>query len=672
MRQAKAHSMPAYPDGRRPSFLLNRIGQAIRARYNFILFCVVVVNIAVFCYYYGIERDYTATARLLTRQAKHLQAMEIMAPDMAIVTSRAMIESLITREQLYKIDALGGEAGAIAFHRLADTRQADIVKAVRERIAVETRGEGRLIEIAFRAETPALAASVANALADLYQQEVKTLATQEAAQSLEWISSRIDALGEQIRQDRLSPRRPLSNDEKEIMNFLQEAKASLQETEAELRKIDVVLYENEGPIIVPPFIRTPLFNALRDEEAALRAEMDREEANKDEWTRRYQAFQEKLEREVIHYANALQVKKEIEQAEIRSYEKKLADLQPSDENGSAATSLGQSVSQTVLADFIQSYMQALQDMQANTNPVRLLARAEPPQTPDRPDFKHMAFYATFVGLIVGVLLSVLSYFIRGRVESVADAEALAGLPVYAVLPFRKAKKDEKLTDIMRHDPSSILAERMRGLLTSIRLKAASAHDGAQVITVTSSCPNEGKTTFAIWLATVAAQNGRKVLIIDADMRRPSLHKAFGIGNAKGIADYLSDRLPLADTIHKKHPSGVHIMTSKAIPVHALMLLSGDRMEALIRRLREIYDFIILDTPSSCVFSEGRMLMRLSDQGFYLIDAGRTPRDVFCNAVKHFHDDGHDELSLILNKTKDGNLQRLNRLGMGYLAAKPSK
>ena len=86
---------------------------------------------------------------------------------------------------------------------------------------------------------------------------------------------------------------------------------------------------------------------------------------------------------------------------------------------------------------------------------------------------------------------------------------------------------------------------------SVQLRDPHHKSGGRVITMTSTISDEGKTTNATWLATTAAQSGEKVLIIDGDMRRPSLHKSFNIGNAKGLVDYLSDRLPLDEAIYKK-------------------------------------------------------------------------------------------------------------------------
>jgi capsular exopolysaccharide synthesis family protein len=184
---------------------------------------------------------------------------------------------------------------------------------------------------------------------------------------------------------------------------------------------------------------------------------------------------------------------------------------------------------------------------------------------------------------------------------------------------------------------------------SLQLRDPKKTSGGRIITVTSTLPDEGKSTTVSWLATIAAQNGDKVLVIDADMRRPSLHKQYDIGNAKGLSDYLSDRLPLDDVIFDKHPSGVHILTSKAIPTHALTLLTSDRMESLLRRVRDIYDLILIDAPTSLVFSDARVMAKMSDKTFYIIEWKKTRRDICMAALKQFTDMDYKNLAIVLNK-----------------------
>lgn len=649
--------------------MLIALCHAIKARRRLIVLIILLVNITtIYISFFAIPPVYKAKAQVLMRQGQH-----ILAPDAAILKSRAVVEQLIIRQNLYALPEYGGGETVAGYQSLSDERQNVIFQSVSNHISFERLGTGRLVEISFHAPNSALAASAANDLAALYQDAVKDIALEETSDALAWISGRIDFLGEEIKKETLNPHMMMTDEEAKLRERLQSVQEAMAETEAALARINVILYGGSEIVVVPPFIRNPLFSDLREKEHVLRSrEKDIVNAQGADsnayaaWRVEFKAFQESLEREIILYANGLEVKREIEQAEIRNYQEQLDNFSGAT-SGNRHASVEKSVSTTLLANLVEGYLQSLQDLQSKTNPVRLLSKATAPQAPDRPDIMVLVGGVSALGLALGIIMAGLGYLIRGRIENPIDAEMVSGLHVSAVLPLLRGKDSQSVFQQIRQDPSSVLAETMRGLLTFIRLNIVSKTESrARVITVTSTQPDEGKTTFAVWLATIAAQNAQKVLVIDADMRRPSLHKAYEIGNAKGIADYLSDRLPLMDTIYKRHPSNVHVMTSKAIPIHALMLLSGERMESLIRRLKDTYDLIIIDTPSAAVFSDAHVVMRLSDHVFYLIADGQTSKTTFSSGVRGLKGNQHGQISLILNKAKAFNLQRLKGLELGYL------
>jgi len=153
----------------------------------------------------------------------------------------------------------------------------------------------------------------------------------------------------------------------------------------------------------------------------------------------------------------------------------------------------------------------------------------------------------------------------------------------------------------------------------------------------------------VMLAMVAAKSGERVCVVDCDLRRPALHKAFGIGNARGVADYLSDRLGLDEVIYRKDPSGVHLVTAKPVPSYSLTLLTSGRMERMIELLREQYDLVILDAPSSLAFADARVLARMVDQTLYVVAWNRTRRESVIASLKAYADMGYADLALVLNK-----------------------
>lgn len=250
------------------------------------------------------------------------------------------------------------------------------------------------------------------------------------------------------------------------------------------------------------------------------------------------------------------------------------------------------------------------------------------------------------GLLCAFLLIILRTSMRQGIVSAPQLEHVSGYPVYALVP--EVARTQNVSATMMKDPSAMLAESMRTLRVSLRLRARSG-SGPRVLAFTSTVPDEGKTSLAVMLGMIAAKSGERVVIVDCDLRRPSLHRAFGVGDARGLADVLSDRLSLDDVIYKRDTSGVHIITGKAVPSYSLTLLTSGRMERVIDSLREQYDLVLLDAPSSLAFADARVLARMVDQTLYVVAANRTRRLSVLTSLKHYADMGYDTLALVLNK-----------------------
>jgi succinoglycan biosynthesis transport protein ExoP len=314
-------------------------------------------------------------------------------------------------------------------------------------------------------------------------------------------------------------------------------------------------------------------------------------------------------------------------------------------------------SRALLSNFTKSYLESLQNVKMDRNPIRIIAEAVPSPSPIYPKKSLIVVLSSITGLFLGIFIALVMERIQNTIQTPQQIEKLTSLPVFGLIPKTRFSKHNEASQYITENPASLLSELVRTLFTTIQLRKPHHKNGGRVITLTSTLSSEGKTTTSIWLATIAAQNGKKVLILDADMRRPSLHKAYGIGNSKGLVDYLSDRLPLDETIYKKHPSGVHVMTGKAIPTHALTLLNSERMDTLLRRLKDDYDLIIIDVPTALIFSDALVMAKQSDHTLYVVEANSTKIPDFIDSVKKFTEMGYKDLSFVLNKVEDKKLNR---------------
>jgi len=292
-----------------------------------------------------------------------------------------------------------------------------------------------------------------------------------------------------------------------------------------------------------------------------------------------------------------------------------------------------------------------QDMQAQTEwqdgGMKVVSMATIPSKPDQMQRFLIVFLLGGFGLLGGLTAVIIRILWSTGFNTLSQLENMTGYPVFATIPAVDSRGHAVHHSIIKN-PAALLAESLRSLRVSLRLRAA---DGVRrrVVAMTSTLPSEGKTSLAVMLAIVAAKSGERVIVVDCDLRRPSLHKAFGIGNARGLQDYLSNKSGLDETIYRKDPSGVHLITTKAVPSYSLTLLTSGRMEKMIADLREQYDLVILDTPSSLAFADSRLLARMVDQTLYVVAWSKTRRDSAIASLKAYADMGYTDLALVLNK-----------------------
>lgn len=183
--------------------------------------------------------------------------------------------------------------------------------------------------------------------------------------------------------------------------------------------------------------------------------------------------------------------------------------------------------------------------------------------------------------------------------------------------------------IVEKEPKSIAAESYRTLRTNIQY--SSFDKEYKVIVVTSSEALEGKSTTAGNLALCLAQGDKKVILIDCDLRKPSIHKKFKISNVTGLSDVLIGKEELL-TVVQRHNKNLVILTSGKIPPNPSEMLSSKAMTALLENLRQNFDYIILDTPPVQAVTDSQILSTKADGTILVVRAERTKRDSIQNAI----------------------------------------
>ncbi|MGH2674907.1 MAG: polysaccharide biosynthesis tyrosine autokinase, partial [Actinomycetota bacterium] len=256
--------------------------------------------------------------------------------------------------------------------------------------------------------------------------------------------------------------------------------------------------------------------------------------------------------------------------------------------------------------------------------------ADLPSSPASPNYLLNAALALFVGLALGVGLAFLRERLDDRLRGRDDLEARSGAPVFAVVPRVggwKKRSESRLVTLT--EPRSAPTEAYRTLRTGL-LFAASQRDMRTVL-ITSPQVEEGKSTTAANLSVVLAQAGKRVILIDADLRKPRLHRFFQAPNEVGLTSVLSGQVQPHDGLAQPQVPNLRVLTSGPVPGNPAELLSSDQMGSLVKTLREAADLVIMDSPPVLVAADATILASFADGLVLVADADNTTRGTVAHA-----------------------------------------
>ena len=221
------------------------------------------------------------------------------------------------------------------------------------------------------------------------------------------------------------------------------------------------------------------------------------------------------------------------------------------------------------------------------------------------------------------------------------------------LARNKSKKaigqDNKRKLVTYYDPKSPITEQFRTLRTNIQFSAVD--EELQTILITSSGPTEGKSTTAANIAVVFAQQGKRTLFIDSDLRKPSSHYTFSFMNTVGLTSVLTRQTSLEKAVQVLNPLGLHVLTSGPLPPNPAELLSSRAMKELIDRAKEEYDVVIIDSPPVTAVTDAQIIARLCDGILLVVSSGRTQIDDAVKTKELLANTGTKVIGTVLNNKK---------------------
>jgi len=573
-----------------------------------------------------------------------------------------------------------------------------VLARFRDRLSVEPVKRSRLVEITFDSQDPALAAKVVNALAANHIEqslEVRWDATQKAS---EWLSQQLLGLKARLEKSendlqgyaRESGLLFLENEKGAAENIVNERLRQLQE---ELTHAQAARYEKESlyrQVQAGDYTALPgiVENKLLQDLTAHQEELERERAMLETtFTPDYPKV--KQVQSQIDEMNTVLVRERKHLAE-RITNDYLAAVRREDlvrkafeeQQKQANLIAGRSVQYNILKREVETNKQLYEGLLQRlkeagvtaglkASNIRIVDPAVPPKKPAKPNLPLNLALATMMGLALGVGAAFLQEHLDNTLKSSEDVERYLALPALALIPSVESlngrrsavyglSEPKKLLAAAEVEPSptrwyridatadhdSALAEAFRSLRTSVLLSTADRPP--RTLLISSSQPSEGKTTISINLAISLSQLGRRVLLIDADMRRPSIRKVFEMPDTLGLVSYLTGQQEWRAAVCTTGLANLEALVCGPVPPNPAELLSSERMRMLLTEAKQEYDFVVLDSPPLLNVADSRILATLAEGVVLVVKGGATPRELAQRAQSYARNVGANVIGAVLN------------------------
>ncbi|MGB1309636.1 MAG: GumC family protein [Leucothrix sp.] len=527
-----------------------------------------------------------------------------------------------------------------------------------DNLTVQPVSNSQLVAINYDSTDPKLAADITNAIAKTFVRMNLEKRFDTASYSKEFLTENI----QQVRQNLERSERAL-NDYARRYEIVQDIDGESTDTFS-LKKLseDLVKAERESiaalaiytqaksadlsdPSTIAVLSKDPDMQEKGSDLAKLIADRDarikRSSSGTNRAIRRLTSQITRLRAEINAGASTVlaSLKSESESAQISLglIKKQLSDLK-----SNAITTQGNSIKYNTLKREVESnriqHKELLQQLKQATiagrlgaNNISIIDKAGVPYEKHKPKLRNNLAFGLMLGLMLGMGAAFLREFMDDSLKNADELERITGLPVLGLLPNIKNQSDDQIALLAHMDPRSPLAEAIRSLRTSLKF---STQLGAPRVTfVTSSNPAEGKSSIAVNLATAYAQIGSKVLLVDADLRNPSIHQLLKLENLEGLTNYLAGAGDAKEISRPCLIKQLRVITSGPIPPDPVELLSGKRMQELLTTSLDEFDYVIIDGPPVIGLADALVLSNLADATILSVQAGKTRKASLLSTLK---------------------------------------
>jgi capsular exopolysaccharide synthesis family protein len=562
-----------------------------------------------------------------------------------------------------------------------DSRQESmLIDTFRGGLKVATVNNTRLIEIHYLSSDPRLAADIANALVSAYIEQNYQTKFESTMETSDWLARQLADLKLKVEtsQEKLirfqREKGIVGIDDKQNLTTskLEELSKELTTTGADRiqKEANYKLAATGNPELMA---RSPseMLGHLRERESSLKQEYAQLKTQFGaaypkviEVKNQLDEVQGDIDAEVGRMATqikneylAAQQRENLVRGEMEAQEHEANEL---NQNAIEFNILKRDVdaNRQLYEGLLQKLKEASLEAGLRSNNIRVVDSARVPLAPASPDIPRNLAIGLILGLSGGIGLAFLLESLDNTVRTPEQAEVASGLPTLGVVPqflrvdtprLQPAKLSLATAELIAYlRPKSEAAECYRSLRTSILLSALDSPP--KVLLVTSPLPQEGKTTTSVNCAIVLAQRGSRVLLVDADLRRPGVHRAFGLDRKGGGLSTLLAGTTTMESVVTSYPqvANLCILPAGPPPPHPAELLGSSKMKSLIAQWRRDYDHVILDTPPALSVTDPVILSVEADSVILVIRSGKTTKDALRRAGELFWQVNARTMGVVVN------------------------
>ena len=520
-----------------------------------------------------------------------------------------------------------------------------------------------LLKITARADKPGTAMRLANATAEAYIQSQLDEKYAETEQAIDWLSGRVAELETDLRDREIQINNLLSNADvvnRDVLQALQlqikefrDRLASRQKTRATIQE-QVAIYQNALASQSKTEILAAFDDRLLDRIGTqLEDNLEGNTEDRDAFFARAEAL-----------ADATRLSLTRVEEEIAGLSKSVTSLEAKgDEQGRDLRILGQmqrelSVSQNLYNTFLVGLQETTVQVGLVRPDARIMSSADMPQTAVTPRKTRILAISLFVGFLIGLAFLLVREVLNNRIQDMNDLENLTNLPVLGSVPIFPIRKREGLLSFLASNPTSSEMGAVRNLRTSILMQNSDKQ--SQIIMISSSIPGEGKTSLSLALAHNLSGLGKRVLLMEGDIRRRTLNQYLDESQiTHGILDVVNGEASLEDAIIHAPNIGVDILAGQHIDVNPADIFSSTAFQDLLDRIKNNYDHIVIDTPPVLVVPDARIIASMVDKLLYVVKWDSTSREQIKIGVKLFEDFGQTISGFAITQV---NVQKIRKYG----------